>query len=159
MRLWLPLFLHELLCQPSWQNGNFLTVLTPVRVWQGCDVNVSLADVPHETWHLHKFHLHHTDCKKRICTECIIDIYGGAFSVSYISSNSGSPLCSQHFRMNDLYRIVVNAGGKDSMNLKWIWIDVSGVLYFCMNYMFDKKWDRLAPSGAEYHDEFHELFL
>ncbi len=56
--------------------------------------------------------------KKWICTECIIDIYGGAFSVSYISSNSGSPFCSQHFRMNDLYRIVVNAGGKDSMNLK-----------------------------------------
>ncbi len=41
----------------------------------------------------------------------IIDIYGGAFSVSYISSNSGSPFYSQHFRMNDLYRIVVNAGG------------------------------------------------
>lgn len=123
MRLWLPLFLHELLCQPSWQNGNFLTVLTPVRVWQGCDVNVSLADVPHETWHLHKFHLHHTDCKERICTEYIIDIYGGAFSVSYISSNSGSPLCSQHFRMNDLYRMVVNAGGErfheSQMNMNW----------------------------------------
>ncbi len=42
----------------------------------------------------------------------------GAFSVSYISSNSGSPFYSQHFRMNDLYRIVVNAGGEDSMNLK-----------------------------------------
>lgn len=45
------------------------------------------------------------------------------------------------------------------MNLKWIGIDVSGVLYFCMNYMFDKNKDWLAPSGAEYHDEYHNELL
>ncbi len=123
--------------------------LNPVCVWQGRDGNVSLADVPHEIWHLHESHLHDADCKKEwICTVRIIDIYGGAFSVSYISSNSGSPFYSQHFRMNDLYRIVVNAGGEDSMNLNWIWIAVSRALYFLYELHVWQELGLVEPLGC-----------